>query len=163
MANIILNSFSIQMLSGNSDISIKEVSKEQVKNLFGRAGESSEEGIIYNFNSYIGHQDTANILTSILGFQVPMNRANYTMTKKDTVIVAQIGGGRLPEGCIELPEGVVIKFYKVNVINPDIIEIGEQIIEDLKRGGYVATLENVSRYDWGDLIFNSSFPRNEGE
>lgn len=60
--------------------------------------------------SAIGHQDTANVLC------VPMNRINISLKKGDVSYVAQLQGGRLPEGCTTLPEGFSIKFLKVTVL-----------------------------------------------
>ena len=59
--------------------------------------------------SVVGHQDTANVLG------VPMNRVAVKLTKGDILYVAQLVGGRLPEGCTTLPEGFSFKFYKVEL------------------------------------------------
>lgn len=59
--------------------------------------------------SAIGHQDTANVLG------VPMNRMNVHLSKGDVAYVAQLQGGRLPEGSTTLPEGFTFKFIKVEV------------------------------------------------
>lgn len=64
-----------------------------------------ETGII----SAVGHQDTAHILG------VPCNRINVTLEKGDTAFVAQLQGGRLPEGTTTLPEGFSFKFFKVTI------------------------------------------------
>lgn len=67
--------------------------------------ESLPEGL----ESAVGHQDTANVLG------VPMNRVNVTLSKGDVAYVAQLQGGRLPEGSTSLPEGFSFKFVKVTV------------------------------------------------
>lgn len=59
--------------------------------------------------SAIGHQDTANVLG------VPMNRVNVHLAKGDIAYVAQLQGGRLPEGSTKLPDGFSFKFIKVTV------------------------------------------------
>ncbi len=59
--------------------------------------------------SAIGHQDTANVLG------VPMNRVNVHLSKGDVAYVAQLQGGRLPEGSTTLPDGFSFKFIKVSV------------------------------------------------
>ena len=59
--------------------------------------------------SAIGHQDTANVLG------VPMNRVNVSLSSGDVAYVAQIVGGRLPEGSTTLPDGFTFKFVKVTV------------------------------------------------
>ena len=92
----LLNAFSLQMLEGDATVRFTEVSREQVW----------ESDLV----SAIGHQDTANVLG------VEMNRVNVTLRKGDTAFVAQLQGGRLPEGSTTLPEGFSFKFIKVEVL-----------------------------------------------
>ena len=87
------NAFSLQMLS---DFPCS-VSIEQVEQLPG------------GLTSAIGHPDTA----SVLG--VEMNRINVTLKRGDIMYVAQLQGGRLPEGSTTLPEGFSFKFFKVTI------------------------------------------------
>ena len=89
----LLNAFSLQMLEGDATVRFTEVSE-------------LPEGL----TSAIGHQDTANVLG------VEMNRVNVTLRKGDTAFVAQLQGGRLPEGSTTLPKGFSFKFYKVEVL-----------------------------------------------
>ena len=89
----LLNAFSIQMLSSfPCEVSIKEVA-------------FLPEGL----TSAIGHQDTANVLN------VPMNRCNVSLKKGDMAYVAQLQGGRLPEGSTKLPEGFSFRFFEVKI------------------------------------------------
>lgn len=88
----LLNAFSLQMVSLPSVVSFTEVS-------------SLPQGL----TSAIGHADTARVLG------VPMNRVNVSLRKGDTAYVAQLVGGRLPEGTTTLPEGFSFKFIKVSV------------------------------------------------
>ena len=67
------------------------------------------------FTSAIGHADTANVVGSLLGVEVAMNRINVTLTAETELYVAQVVGGRLPEGCTTLPEGVTIKFVRATI------------------------------------------------
>jgi len=60
--------------------------------------------------SAVGHQDTATVLG------VPMNRINVKLEKGDELYVAQLTGGRLPEGSTTLPEGFKFVFYKVTIM-----------------------------------------------
>ena len=92
----LLNAFSLQMLEGDATVRFTEVSREQVW----------ESDLV----SAIGHKDTANVLG------VEMNRVNVTLRKGDTAFVAQLQGGRLPEGSTTLPEGFSFKFIKVEVL-----------------------------------------------
>ncbi len=87
----LINSFSVQMLSDfPCEVSVNEV-------------ESLPKGL----ESAIGHADTANILG------VPYNRVNVQLHKGDSAYLAQLQGGRLPEGATKLPEGFKFKYYKV--------------------------------------------------
>lgn len=93
MTNYLLNAFSLQMLN-EFPVNVRI---EQI--------ESLPDGL----TSAIGHQDTANVLG------VPMNRVNVSLAKGDVAYVAQLQGGRLPEGSTTLPEGFSFKFLKVVV------------------------------------------------
>lgn len=94
------NSFSIQMLAVfPANIRIEETTPEEIATS--------------GFESVIGHPDTAAVVASILGVDVAYNRAFIKVSKKDTLYVAQVMGGRLPEGTTVLPEGMDIKFLKV--------------------------------------------------
>lgn len=95
------NAFSLQMLQGNTEYSLKihETDLEEVKKL--------------SFLSVVGHEDTANVLTGLLGKPVQYNRENIVLHKKDVLYVAQITGGRLMPGAMILPEGVKFKFYRI--------------------------------------------------
>ena len=89
----LLNAFSLQMISGNCTIKVTEV-------------DSLPNGL----TSAVGHKDTA----SVLGME--MNRVNVKLNVGDTAYVAQLTGGRLPEGCTSLPQGFSFKFYKVDIM-----------------------------------------------
>lgn len=95
----ILNAFSLQMLQSDSAVFVREVTVSDV--------------IKFDLQSAIGHADTAAIVSKLLGIELPCNRISVHLSSKDRCIVAQIVGGRLPEGCTTLPEGVQIKFYCV--------------------------------------------------
>ena len=87
------NAFSLQMVQGfPCHIKIEEI-----------------EELPSNLTSAVGHPDTANVLG------VPCNRINVTVTKGDVLYVAQLQGGRLPEGSTTLPEGFSFKLLKITV------------------------------------------------
>lgn len=89
----LLNAFSLQMISEfPSNVKFEEV-------------EILPEGL----TSAIGHADTA----AVLG--VEMNRINVTLNKGDVAYIAQLQGGRLPEGSTTLPEGFSFKYIKVTI------------------------------------------------
>lgn len=100
------NSFSLQMLNMDkvNSIIVSPISLEEVK------------GLLTNFVSAVGHADTANVLSSTLGLNIPMNRVNISLTPGDVLIVAQLTGGRLPEGSTTLPEGFNFKYAKVILV-----------------------------------------------
>mgnify|MGYP001217467022 FL=1 len=110
MERILCNAFSLQMVKteeGGEAVKIKivEVSKTLV-----------ECELSKGFISAVGHADTAAVLTSMLnGIEVVMNRISVTMNSETRLFVAQITGGRLPEGAVTLPEGVTIKFFLVTL------------------------------------------------
>lgn len=107
MAQYIANAFSLQMIGnlvkeGGVNISFVEVSD---------LCEIKEADAI----SAVGHPDTAAVISNLLGKEVPANRISISLQKGDVLYVAQIMGGRLPEGCKTLPENFELRFYKVEV------------------------------------------------
>ena len=94
------NAFSLQMVADNAIIAKVEVSPEEIPT----------EAV-----SIIGHADTAAVVSTILGRDVPCNRASVMLDDEDTLYVAQVVGGRLPEGATTIPDGMEIKFYRITV------------------------------------------------
>ena len=94
------NAFSLQMVADNAIICKVEVSPEQVP---------------VNAESIIGHKDTAAVVSTIFGREVPCNRESVMLTDNDVLYVAQVVGGRLPEGATTIPSGMEIKFYRITV------------------------------------------------
>lgn len=89
----LLNAFSLQMVkSFPCNVRVEEVT-----------------ALPAGLTSAIGHADTA----AVLG--VEMNRVNVALAAGDVAYVAQLQGGRLPEGSTTLPEGFSFKFLKVTV------------------------------------------------
>jgi len=60
--------------------------------------------------SCVGHADTA----AVLG--VACNRVSISLDKGDELYVAQLVGGRLPEGSTTLPDGFHFNFVKVTLL-----------------------------------------------
>lgn len=90
----LLNAFSLQMLEAfPCEVRFTEV-----------------ESLPAGLESAVGHADTA----AVLG--VAMNRISVRLSKGDTAYVAQLVGGRLPEGSTTLPEGFSFKYLKVEVL-----------------------------------------------
>ena len=96
MANYLSNAFSLQMLSSfPTTLNISECSKK--------------EALSPSNISVVGHPDTA----AVLG--VKFNRVSLTLQPGDTLYVAQLQGGRLPERCTTLPAGFSFKYLKITL------------------------------------------------
>jgi hypothetical protein len=64
---------------------------------------------VAGLESVVGHADTA----AVLG--VAFNRASVTLQAGDVLFVAQLQGGRLPEGTTTLPQGFGFEWCRVTV------------------------------------------------
>lgn len=102
------NAFSLQMLSSDGILKIEEVAIDEIK----------EAAMAGSLNSAIGHPDTAAVVSDMIGVTLPANRVNVALKEGDVLYVAQLMGGRLPEGATTLPEGFRLKFLKVEVYPP---------------------------------------------
>jgi len=102
-----VNSLSLQMFKGLDcySLDIEKIDTEEVITLL-----STEQYV-----SYIGHKNFALVLSDILGNYVPFNRDFALYENGDTFIVAQLIGGRLPEGATTLPSMYSVEFFKVTV------------------------------------------------
>ena len=99
----LLNAFSLNMLSADADLLVRQVTVEAAQNVARVA------------TSAVGHADTANVFADVLGIDVPCNRVSVTLNKGDLALVGQYSGPRLPEGATTLPEGATIKWVLVGV------------------------------------------------
>jgi len=117
---IVANSFSINMIEKDNNVSFKKVSAGYIAyslwTLF------NDSAIMAEFVPAIGHADTARIAENLLnkalsGWTVPplFNRTNITLNEGDILFVAQFRGQRLPEGATELPEGATIEWWQVTI------------------------------------------------
>lgn len=98
----IANAFSIQMLNNlNATVKFEEIDTADIP---------------HDVASAIGHPDTAAVVGNTLGITLPPIRANVKLDKGDTLFVAQLMGGRLPEGATTLPDGFSFKFLRVTVM-----------------------------------------------
>jgi len=88
MTVYISNAFSLSMLTPPTTLTVVEASIEDVKNILTRG-----------FTSAVGHESTANIISTQLGIQVPTNRVSIKLSAGDVLIVYQLLT-RLPEGKI---------------------------------------------------------------
>lgn len=90
----LLNAFSIQMIDESCNVTFEKIDKTMLP---------------VGLTSAIGHQDTANVLG------VELNRVSVKLCKGDIAYIAQLTGGRLPEGSIKLPDGFKFEYWKVTV------------------------------------------------
>lgn len=101
MCKFICNAFSLQMVKPSCyNLAVTPITADEFNALKSMVP------------SAVGHSDTAAVLN------VACNRANVSLDFGDTIAVAQLQGGRLPEGATTLPSGFSFKYYTVTVINP---------------------------------------------
>ena len=100
MTTYISNAFSMNMVSVEDFTLI-------------RARKVTPADVPQNAISAIGHADTARVVSSILGYEVPANRVNVSLEKDDVLFVAQYKGPRLPEGATQLPDGATLEFLEI--------------------------------------------------
>lgn len=106
------NAFSLQMLPAKPAVQNLEILKiEDISYIKKQIANDAIE-----IESFIGHADTAKILSNMLGIEVQVNRAAFQIEKGERILVAQFVGGRLPEGATTLPENVKIVFYEVSLM-----------------------------------------------
>ena len=116
---IILNSFSFNMFPPEAELAEMQVNRctpqEVAADIAANGGNSAIE-------SYVGHEDMANVVSTQLGYHVPKNRRNLVLPSVEGSVdkpentelyVAQYTGPRLPEGATELPQGARIAWYWV--------------------------------------------------
>ena len=95
----VCNAFSLQMVNVDDyDMKVRTISEEEFNNIKSVTP------------SAVGHADTANVLG------VAMNRVSVTLDKGDKIVVAQLVGGRLPEGSTTLPNGFAFKYKVVEIV-----------------------------------------------
>ena len=102
-AFVITNAFSINMLDRDSNLKFIQLK------------EAEACWIAENFqhSSAVGHADTAAVLSTVLGTEVPMNRTTLQMEHGVALLVGQYKGPRLEEGATALPEGATIEWWLV--------------------------------------------------
>jgi len=85
------------------------------------------------FESYVGNESTAKLLTSLLGVGVGTRKASRSTTLQpgDFLYVAQYSSPRSPEGAF-LSEGARIQWYGISVLDEAEIDQLQQEVERLK-------------------------------
>ena len=107
----ILNAFSLNMIVGNADIVVREVSRTVAASLAASC------------ISAVGHADTAAVFSNVLRVEIPCNRVTVALRDGDVALVGQYSGPRLPEGATSLPEGAAIKWVIVGVHAPLLVDL----------------------------------------
>lgn len=117
----IANAFSLQMLGADCSVTVRAVTAADVKMaIYAVLGRGK-------LQYAIGHADTANVAAASLNEaqvandwvefdgQQLFNRCNVALKPGDVLYVLQVVGGRLPEGCTELPEGISLHWREVRI------------------------------------------------
>ena len=100
------NAFSLTMIqSFPVTIEINEISETEVKN------------ILDKFVSAIGHESTAQLLSSKLNKEITFNRISITLTAEDILIVAQLMGPRkeYKDMTVEEIQNYPIKYFLIKI------------------------------------------------
>lgn len=101
----ILNGLPLGAMPSGIQLSIREVTLSDAQALVAKN----------NYESYVGHVDTATILSQMLGVSIQFNRASATFNAGDALLVCAYSGPRLPEGATTLPEGASFRFFVVQL------------------------------------------------
>ncbi len=118
MKLFICNAFSLSMLdreqqSGRDAMDGVRVPRPISKDTLGEYCRLMLAGSI-EFESAVGHADTAAVFENELGLPIPVNRVSVKLTDHDTrALIGQYVGQRLPEGTKTLPEGSTIEWWIV--------------------------------------------------
>ena len=121
---ILTNAFSINMLSKSDSYHFDKINIEQAQDILA----------VREWTSAVGHADTANLFSSLLGQEVPCIRSN--VNDPTTLLVGQYSGPRLQEGCTSLPEGATIQWWLVRRYRIE-EEINQLINSDLSKLTYI--------------------------
>lgn len=100
------NAFSLQMVAAEATITVTPAEAGEVA--------AALKGAAHTLA--VGHADTAAVVSGLLGMPVPAARVNIALEPGDVLYVAQVMGGRLPEGATTLPEGFRMEFRRVEVL-----------------------------------------------
>ena len=106
----VLNAFSIKMLPELEDRKRHTVTFEPIST-------SEAEFLVKRsvIESYIGHGDTAAILSDLLKKEIPFHRGFAKLNFGDKALIAQFGQ-RLPEGTKKLPKDAKLDFFIVSLV-----------------------------------------------
>ena len=112
----LLNAFSVNMLEASQDLLVRFQPLTA-----GQAADLAADGV----DSAVGHADTAELFTRLLGVPIEARRATVTLGAGDAAVLGQYRGPRLPEGATALPEGATVAWYRVVVSDAHVRWSGE--------------------------------------
>jgi hypothetical protein len=112
----LLNALSLSMVPEKCDVRVRHISKEDAR----------AELLAAEWDSAVGHANTAAVFSSVLGIDVPVNRISVKVEAGARMIVGQYVGPRLPEGATELPEGAEVRWVLVTVHDDLFYEGGKE-------------------------------------
>ena len=101
---ILVNALSLNMVEGDVLFDCRKVSIKDARQL-----------LSCGFESAVGHEDLARMLSRLLGFTVQARRVNVAVAPGDELVIAQYSGPRLEPGTTTLPEGAKIVWWYVIV------------------------------------------------
>jgi len=127
---VISNAFSPNMLEKSELVAIFKLDIDSAKQLVNEAYRNGRPII-----SIVGHQSTANLLSQMLGIEVPVNRVDYKLSEYDLLLVFTIPV-RLPEGRVLTDEEIRQIADKMNVYAIFIATNIVKNIVDLVIGGF---------------------------
>ena len=110
ISNAVSGAMVLGLIPVGEEITVKwsHPTTEQVKEIINNAPEDGVE-------STVGHKDVANVMSVMLGIEVPWNRISLRLKKGDVLIWAQMVGPRLPEGATSLPEGTTLEWMMITL------------------------------------------------
>lgn len=117
----IANAFSLSMLNGmdSAEVRVDRLDgPDHVCQLIHGARTYGGCAIV----SAVGHADTANLFSNLLGVEIQARRESITIDgiSDDFLIVGQYSGPRLPEGAKMLPEGAKVVWYQVQIFRNNV-------------------------------------------
>ena len=119
----VLNSCTLQLITGNQGgaFFFKRLTDE----------EAQEYVKDKELESYVGHEDTARLISKHLGREVKSHRASARLEPYETMLVGQVEGGRLPTGTDILPEGIEFHFYLVRFLSENCLVEFDDVMEEV--------------------------------
>jgi len=105
MKTILTNAFSLNMFADHHRHIVEFIPK---------TAHEAAQYLTEDWQSAVGHPDTAALFSEQLGVRIPANRVNVQLIPRQTrLIVGQYVGPRLPEGATTLPDGAEIRWWLV--------------------------------------------------